>query len=76
MDGIELSQDMVDRLREKPGGQEVDVAMGDMSRVTSSRSRRAAELLRLLNTYLHRWVHRDQLLEWLWPEQGTPWPRP
>jgi DNA-binding SARP family transcriptional activator/tetratricopeptide (TPR) repeat protein len=34
------------------------------------RSRRAAELLRLLTTYRHRWVHRDQLLEWLWPEQG------
>jgi DNA-binding SARP family transcriptional activator len=34
------------------------------------RSRRAAELVRLLATFRHRWVHRDQLLEWLWPEQG------
>jgi SAM-dependent methyltransferase len=38
VDGIELSPDMVDRMREKPGGREVDVAMGDMSRVTTGRS--------------------------------------
>ena len=35
VDGIELSQDMVDRMREKPGGDQVQVTMGDMSRVTS-----------------------------------------
>lgn len=34
------------------------------------RSRRAAELIRLLATYRNRWVHRDEILEWLWPEQG------
>ncbi|HTX12047.1 MAG TPA: class I SAM-dependent methyltransferase [Solirubrobacteraceae bacterium] len=33
VDGIELSQHMVDRLREKPGGAGVNVVMGDMSRV-------------------------------------------
>ncbi|MFE3654375.1 hypothetical protein ACFXO2_42545 [Streptomyces sp. NPDC059152] len=38
VDGIELSQDMVDRMREKPGGDQVDVTMGDMSRVTTGRT--------------------------------------
>ncbi len=38
VDGIELSQDMVDRMREKPGGAAIDVTIGDMSRVTTGRS--------------------------------------
>jgi SAM-dependent methyltransferase len=38
VDGIELSQDMVDRMREKPGGDGVEVTMGDMSRVTTGRT--------------------------------------
>jgi SAM-dependent methyltransferase len=38
VDGIELSQDMVDRMREKPDGGKVDVTMGDMSRVTTGRT--------------------------------------
>lgn len=38
VDGIELSQDMVDRMREKPGGDQITVTMGDMSRVTTGRS--------------------------------------
>jgi SAM-dependent methyltransferase len=38
VDGIELSTDMVDRMREKPGGDQVEVVMGDMSRVTTGRS--------------------------------------
>ena len=38
VDGIELSKDMVDRMREKPGGDQVEVVMGDMSRVTTGRS--------------------------------------
>ncbi len=33
VDGIELSPDMVVRLREKPGGAEMNVVLGDMSRV-------------------------------------------
>ena len=37
VDGIELSPDMVDRMREKPGGGEVRVTMGDMSRVSTGR---------------------------------------
>ncbi|NEA28238.1 class I SAM-dependent DNA methyltransferase [Actinomadura bangladeshensis] len=38
VDGIELSSDMVDRMREKPGGDRIDVTMGDMSRVTTGRA--------------------------------------
>jgi SAM-dependent methyltransferase len=38
VDGIELSQDMVERMREKPGGDGVEVAMGDMSRVAMGRT--------------------------------------
>jgi SAM-dependent methyltransferase len=37
VDGIELSQDMVDRMREKAGGSEVEVTVGDMSTVTTGR---------------------------------------
>ena len=37
VDGIELSPDMVDRMREKPGGGEIRVTMGDMSRVSTGR---------------------------------------
>jgi len=37
VDGIELSRDMADRMREKPGGTDIDVTMGDMSRVTTGR---------------------------------------
>src|SRR6266704_655609 len=39
VDGIELSQDMVDRMREKPDGNNVKVTMGDMSRVPTAPSR-------------------------------------
>ncbi|MFJ5990429.1 class I SAM-dependent DNA methyltransferase [Lentzea sp. NPDC092896] len=38
VDGIELSPDMVARMREKPGGPDVDVTMGDMSRVGTART--------------------------------------
>ena len=38
VDGIELSRDMVDRMREKPGGDQVEVTMGDMSRVGTGRT--------------------------------------
>src|SRR6516164_4335460 len=37
VDGIELSPDMVDRMREKPGGDAIKVTVGDMSRVTTGR---------------------------------------
>lgn len=35
VDGVELSHDMVTRLREKPGGAALDVTMGDMASVTA-----------------------------------------
>ena len=38
VDGIELSSHMVDRMREKPGGADIDVTMGDMSRVATGRT--------------------------------------
>lgn len=38
VDGIELSPDMVAKMREKPGGDAVDVTMGDMSRVGTGRT--------------------------------------
>jgi SAM-dependent methyltransferase len=38
VDGIELSPDMVDRMREKPDSDQVDVTIGDMSRVSTGRS--------------------------------------
>jgi SAM-dependent methyltransferase len=37
VDGIELSRDMVDRMREKPGGNALEVIIGDMSRVHTGR---------------------------------------
>lgn len=37
VDGIELSPDMVERMREKPGGDQVTVVMGDMARATTGR---------------------------------------
>jgi len=38
VDGIELSPDMVDRLREQPGGPGLRVTVGDMSRVDMGRT--------------------------------------
>ena len=38
VDGIELSPDMIDRMREKPGGGAITVTTGDMSLVTTGRS--------------------------------------
>ncbi len=37
VDGIEQSPDMVDRMREKPGGNAVEVITGDMARVSTGR---------------------------------------
>jgi SAM-dependent methyltransferase len=38
VDGIEMSEHMIDRMREKPDGNNVEVTMGDMSRVTTGRT--------------------------------------
>jgi SAM-dependent methyltransferase len=45
VDGIELSQDMVDRMREKPGGDAIEVVIGDMSRASTGRSYRLVYLV-------------------------------
>ena len=59
VDGIELSQDMVDRMREKPGGDQVDVTMGDMSRVTTGRTYGLAYLV--FNTIGNLLTQEDQV---------------
>lgn len=38
VDGIEQSKHMVDRMRERPDGNDVDVIMGDMSRISTGRT--------------------------------------
>jgi len=38
VNGIEMSPEMVERMREKPGGDAVEVTMGDMSRVRTGRT--------------------------------------
>lgn len=38
MQGIDLSQDMVDQLRAKPGGDFIDVAVGDFATTTLDRT--------------------------------------
>jgi SAM-dependent methyltransferase len=45
VDGIEQSQAMVDRMREKPGGNAVDVTIGDMSRASTGRRYRLVYLV-------------------------------
>ena len=45
VDGIELSRAMVDRMREKPGGNAIDVTIGDMSRASTGRRYRLVYLL-------------------------------
>ncbi|WP_407555548.1 hypothetical protein QOM21_01515 [Streptomyces sp. Pv4-95] len=59
VDGIELSQDMVDRMREKPGGDQVGVTMGDMSRVTTGRTYGLAYLV--FNTIGNLLTQEDQV---------------
>jgi SAM-dependent methyltransferase len=38
VDGIEMSRHMVDRMREKPDGNKVEVTIGDMARVSTGRT--------------------------------------
>ena len=45
VDGIELSQDMIDRLREKSGGGEIEVTLGDMAEVGTGRTYRLVYLV-------------------------------
>jgi SAM-dependent methyltransferase len=59
VDGIELSQDMVDRMREKPDGESVKVAMGDMARVSTGRRYRLVYLV--YNTIGNLLTQEDQV---------------
>jgi SAM-dependent methyltransferase len=59
VDGIEQSRDMVDRLREKPGGNTIEVTIGDMSR--ASTSRRYALVYLVYNTIGNLLTQDDQV---------------
>ena len=59
VDGIELSAAMVDRLRMKPGGAELDVTMGDMSVVATGRRYRVVYLV--FNTIFNLLTADDQV---------------
>lgn len=57
--GIELSRDMVHRLRDKPGGRDLTVTMGDMSRVKAEGRYRLVYLV--FNTIYNLLTQEDQV---------------
>lgn len=59
VDGIELSSAMVDRLRAKPGGEPLDVWIGDMSKVATGRRYRVVYLV--FNTIFNLLTADDQI---------------
>jgi len=59
VDGIELSPDMVARLREKSGGSDIAVVMGDMSKVTTGSRYRLVYLV--FNTIGNLLTQDDQV---------------
>lgn len=59
VDGIELSPSMVERLRAKPGGQQIKVTMGDMSSVTTGRHYGLVYLV--FNTIFNLLTAEDQI---------------
>jgi SAM-dependent methyltransferase len=59
VDGIELSPDMVARMREKPGGDAIDVSIGDMSQMRLSGSYRLVYLV--YNTIFNLLSQDDQV---------------
>lgn len=59
VDGIELSAAMVARLREKPGGEEIEVVLGDMSRVETGARYRLVYLV--YNTIFNLLTQDDQV---------------
>lgn len=59
VDGIEMSEHMVDRMRDKPGGQGVKVTIGDMSRVSTGRTYRLVYLV--YNTIGNLLTQEDQV---------------
>jgi SAM-dependent methyltransferase len=59
VDGIELSPAMVERLRAKPGGERLDVVIGDMSTVTTGR--RYGVVYLVFNTIFNLLTADDQV---------------
>lgn len=59
VDGIELSPDMVARLREKPGGPGLDVRMGDMTAETTGKTYPLVYLV--FNTLYNILTQQDQI---------------
>jgi SAM-dependent methyltransferase len=59
VDGIELSPAMVERLRSKPGGDLLDVTIGDMSRVVTAR--RYSVVYLVFNTIFNLVTAEDQV---------------
>lgn len=59
VDGIEMSEHMVDRMRDKPGGQGVKVTIGDMSRASTGRTYRLVYLV--YNTIGNLLTQEDQV---------------
>lgn len=57
-----LRAKLIGEFRLSVGGRELDPA--------GWKSRRAAEMLRILALHAGRPVHSDRLLDWLWPEEG------
>ena len=70
VDGIELSPDVLARLREKPGGDRVEAVEGDMARVSTGRTYRLVYLV--YNTIGNVITQDDQVL---WLHERRPPPR-
>jgi SAM-dependent methyltransferase len=59
VDGIELSPDMVERLRAKPGGQQINITIGDMSSTITGR--RYGLVYLVFNTIFNLLTAEDQI---------------
>ncbi len=59
VDGIELSPDMVEKLRSKPGGDQIEVTIGDISSVTTGR--RYGLVYLVFNTIFNLLTAEDQI---------------
>ncbi len=59
VDGIELSPHMIEKLRSKPGGQQINVTMGDMSRIATGR--RYGLVYLVFNTIFNLLTAEDQI---------------
>ncbi|MBU6352108.1 MAG: class I SAM-dependent methyltransferase [Chloroflexi bacterium] len=59
VDGIELSAAMIERLRARPGGDQIDVTVGDMSRVTTGK--RYGLVYLVFNTLFNLLTAEDQI---------------